>query len=132
MATQTLTMTEAAPASSAMELQPVSASQGLPPDGKTLTMTPGRDSTRNTTPEVDGSGTASPPADAVEVLPRWNSPPVNMHRTFATFLSFLVVGMNDGSYGVGSVPLLRSNRRKALRRTPADSYLSTGFDSPGQ
>ncbi|SCV52392.1 related to tetracycline resistance proteins [Fusarium fujikuroi] len=32
--------------------------------------------------------------------PKWNYPPINKYRTAATFWSFLVVGMNDGSYGV--------------------------------
>lgn len=32
--------------------------------------------------------------------PKWNHPPINKYRTAATFWSFLVVGMNDGSYGV--------------------------------
>lgn len=40
-----------------------------------------------------------PPEDAVEALERWNSPDGNMWRVFATFWSFLIVGMNDGSYG---------------------------------
>jgi len=43
--------------------------------------------------------TQSPPEDAVEALERWNSPDGNMWRVFATFWSFLIVGMNDGSYG---------------------------------
>lgn len=42
-----------------------------------------------------------PSARAVEVKQRWNSPKSNMWRVFATFWSFFVVGMNDGSYGVG-------------------------------
>ena len=43
---------------------------------------------------------ANPPSNAVDALPKWNSPPINMWRVFATFWSFFVVGMNDGSYGV--------------------------------
>ena len=113
MATQTLTVTEAASASSTMELQPVSAFSGLPPAGKTLAMDSGNDSAGNAPPGADGSGITLPPAEAVEVLPRWNSPRVNMHRTFATFMSFLVVGMNDGSYGVGPRFSLRSHHHKA-------------------
>ncbi|RYP15743.1 hypothetical protein DL765_005518 [Monosporascus sp. GIB2] len=45
------------------------------------------------------SGGATPPSEAVETIARWNSPPINKYRTLATFWSFLVVGMNDGSYG---------------------------------
>ena len=31
---------------------------------------------------------------------RWNEPPVNLWRVLATFYSFIVVGANDGAYGV--------------------------------
>lgn len=41
-----------------------------------------------------------PPPEAVAALLKWNSTPINKYRVFATFWSFLVVGMNDGSYGV--------------------------------
>ncbi|KAN0095894.1 MFS general substrate transporter [Hyaloscypha variabilis] len=41
----------------------------------------------------------SPPSTAVEALQKWNSPRINMFRVFATFWSFFVFGMNDGSYG---------------------------------
>ncbi len=44
-----------------------------------------------------------PPQDAVEALQRWNSPRINMWRVFATFWSFLILGMNDGSYGVSDL-----------------------------
>ncbi|KAH9210752.1 major facilitator superfamily domain-containing protein [Leptodontidium sp. 2 PMI_412] len=40
-----------------------------------------------------------PPMQAVEVKQRWNSPAGNKWRVFATFWSFFVVGMNDGSFG---------------------------------
>lgn len=40
-----------------------------------------------------------PPSHAVEALQRWNTPSINMWRVFATFWSFFVLGMNDGSYG---------------------------------
>ncbi|KAF8851758.1 MFS transporter-like protein [Acephala macrosclerotiorum] len=42
---------------------------------------------------------AFPPESAVEALQKWNFPKINMWRVFATFWSFFVVGMNDGSYG---------------------------------
>ncbi|EWG53472.1 hypothetical protein FVEG_11899 [Fusarium verticillioides 7600] len=44
-------------------------------------------------------------------LPKWNHPPINKYRTAATFWSFLVVGMNDGSYGA-LVPLLEEYYHK--------------------
>ncbi|RBA20803.1 hypothetical protein FPRO05_08250 [Fusarium proliferatum] len=43
--------------------------------------------------------------------PKWNYPPINKYRTAATFWSFLVVGMNDGSYGA-LVPLLEDYYHK--------------------
>ncbi|CVK86310.1 related to tetracycline resistance proteins [Fusarium mangiferae] len=43
--------------------------------------------------------------------PKWNHPPINKYRTAATFWSFLVVGMNDGSYGA-LVPLLEDYYHK--------------------
>jgi len=55
--------------------------------------------------------------------PKWNHPPINKYRTAATFWSFLVVGMNDGSYGV----------RLALASTNlAANYGVLGFDSLGE
>lgn len=41
-----------------------------------------------------------PPPEALVALQKWNSPSINKYRVFATFWSFLVLGMNDGSYGV--------------------------------
>jgi hypothetical protein len=46
----------------------------------------------------------TPPDSAVEVLQKWNYPRINMFRVPATFWSFFVVGMNDGSYGVRLCP----------------------------
>jgi len=46
----------------------------------------------------------SPPSTAVEALEKWNYPRINMFRVFATFWSFFVTGMNDGSYGVSLPP----------------------------
>lgn len=36
---------------------------------------------------------------------RWNEPRINAWRVLATFYSFVVVGANDGSYGVCIDPL---------------------------
>jgi len=33
---------------------------------------------------------------------KWNEPRINFWRVLATFYSFIVVGANDGAYGVGS------------------------------
>lgn len=49
---------------------------------------------------VDGS---TPPEDAFEAKVKWNSPPINKYRVLATFWSFFVLGMNDGSYGVSAM-----------------------------
>jgi hypothetical protein len=52
----------------------------------------------------DIRGEAAPPIQAVEALQRWNYPHINMWRVFASFWSFLILGMNDGSYGVSICP----------------------------
>jgi hypothetical protein len=52
--------------------------------------------------EEAGDFEETPPSSAVEVLQKWNSPRINMLRVFATFWSFFVTGMNDGSYGVST------------------------------
>lgn len=53
-------------------------------------------------------GEAAPPSTAVEAKKKWNEPSINMWRVFATFWSFFVTGMNDGSYGVSfSTPLAK-------------------------
>jgi hypothetical protein len=33
-------------------------------------------------------------------LVKWNEPRINIWRVFATFFSFIIVGANDGTYGV--------------------------------
>lgn len=40
----------------------------------------------------------------VQQKQKWNDPPINRWRLLATFISFTVVGANDGVYGV-SPPL---------------------------
>jgi ABC-type multidrug transport system permease subunit len=82
----TYTITQAEPSSSGFELQsfPASNSQKKIEVGDV----------------GDVRGHASPPSNAVEALQMWHSPRINMFRVFATFWSFFVVGMNDGSYGV--------------------------------
>ncbi|KAL3491004.1 major facilitator superfamily domain-containing protein [Aspergillus germanicus] len=34
-------------------------------------------------------------------LVKWNEPRINISRVFATFFSFIIVGANDGTYGLG-------------------------------
>lgn len=46
------------------------------------------------------SDTGSPVGPEFPLLEKWNQPRVNIHRTFATFWSFLVMGANDAAYGV--------------------------------
>jgi len=41
-----------------------------------------------------------PPLDATPALESWNLPPENKYKVFSAFWSFVVIGMNDGSYGV--------------------------------
>lgn len=40
--------------------------------------------------------------EGFSALERWNSPPINTYRTFATLWSFLVMGANDAAYGVSA------------------------------
>jgi len=67
--------------------------------------------TSNLTGKNPESAVDSPPSTAVEALQKWDSPRINMCRVFATFWSFFVTGMNDGSYGVSLPPsdLLEAN-----------------------
>lgn len=53
--------------------------------------------------DIRAESDAIPSQDAVEQLQKWNYPRSNMWRVFATFWSFLIVGMNDGSYGVSAL-----------------------------
>ena len=48
----------------------------------------------------DRNETLPPPSVVVEEPLRWNSPKINAFRTFATFWSFIIMGLNDGAYGV--------------------------------
>ncbi len=43
----------------------------------------------------------SRPSPEREILQRWNEPRVNLYRYLAVLYSFVVLGMNDGVYGVG-------------------------------
>lgn len=40
------------------------------------------------------------PSGAFPALEKWNSPRINIFRSFSTFWSFLVMGANDAAYGV--------------------------------
>jgi hypothetical protein len=40
------------------------------------------------------------PSTTVSVVERWNHPPINIQRTFATFFAFVIMGANDAAYGV--------------------------------
>jgi hypothetical protein len=66
-------------------------------------------------PDDDLRGDLPPPNTAVDALERWNSPKSNMYALFGTYLSFLILGMNDASPGplipYVSLPLSHSLRR---------------------
>ncbi len=49
--------------------------------------------------DKDRNETLPSPTTSTEELEVWNRPRVNMYRTFATFWAFIVMGMNDASYG---------------------------------
>ncbi|PMD54818.1 MFS general substrate transporter [Hyaloscypha bicolor E] len=78
----TSTMTQADPSSSSFELQPLPAQNSCEENDEVADLE------------------ETPPDSAVEALQKWNSPRINMFRVPATFWSFFVVGMNDGSYGL--------------------------------
>lgn len=45
-------------------------------------------------------GSHLPPSVEAAVSLKWNRPRINIWRTFAVFLSFLIMGANDATYGV--------------------------------
>ena len=45
-------------------------------------------------------GSDSPPEHAVSALPNWNQDKACVFKTLSTFLSFIILGMNDAAYGV--------------------------------
>lgn len=47
----------------------------------------------------DRNETLPSPTTATEQIERWNHPRVNVYRIFATFWSFVIMGMNDATYG---------------------------------
>ena len=49
------------------------------------------------------SGDLPPPSTAVDALERWNSPGRNKYALFSTYLSFMILGLNDASPGVSGV-----------------------------
>lgn len=54
---------------------------------------------------------------------RWNEPSVNLWRVLATFYSFIVVGANDGAYGVSG------SQKSIPRELVLIGLLSVGHDS---
>ena len=76
---------------------------------------------------VDGSRAPSDvnaglpsPTTATEIALRWNYPRYNVFRTAATFFAFVIMGMNDGVYGV-RCPNCTLSSNKANDRTGFDS-----------
>jgi hypothetical protein len=49
---------------------------------------------------VDAYGPNPTDPNIVRELERWNHPRINIYRTLCTYLSFAVLGANDGAYGV--------------------------------
>ncbi|KXH61841.1 hypothetical protein CNYM01_09036 [Colletotrichum nymphaeae SA-01] len=92
--------TAAAPVSAPAEIQPVSNFPQHDEEKASRAAANGEHGTSNDSPSTI--------SDNVYAVQRWNSPPINKYRTAATFWSFVVVGMNDGSYGA-LVPLLETH-----------------------
>jgi hypothetical protein len=61
--------------------------------------------------EQDVRNELPPPSTAVDALERWNSPPRNKWALFSTYLSFLILGLNDASPGVGLTYSQANSRR---------------------
>lgn len=49
--------------------------------------------------DADRNETLPSPTTATEFVEKWNSPRINLYRLPATFWSFVVMGMNDATYG---------------------------------
>jgi fucose permease len=65
-----------------------------------MEMEPATSGSEANRPEVEEAiGTLPTPTVAVPVLQKWNNPRINMFRVFATFYSFVILGLNDGAYG---------------------------------
>ncbi|KAK1455715.1 hypothetical protein CMEL01_04475 [Colletotrichum melonis] len=98
--------TAATPVSATAEIQPVSNFPQHDEEKARRAAANGEHGTSNDSPSTI--------SDNVYAVQRWNSPPINTYRTAATFWSFVVVGMNDGSYGIklltnqALVPLLET------------------------
>ncbi|KAK2626010.1 hypothetical protein QTJ16_004272 [Diplocarpon rosae] len=80
------------------EAESSNAKQGIkPPPFPRSEISPER---KPRTPNLeDTSDNMNTPARAIDIKQRWNSPEGNKWRVFATFWSFFIIGMNDGSYG---------------------------------
>lgn len=90
-----------------IELQPVRLKENVPSistkrapsiTGRSLgSTTPASHTSEN---EADRNETLPSPTTApTEVLQAWNRPRVNVYRVCATFWSFVVMGLNDATYG---------------------------------
>ena len=86
----TTTITQTVHSSSDIELQTATSHIGNVSNANSASPDPERIEVEDT-----------PPIDATPALESWNSPPENKYRVFSVFWSFGVIGMNDGSYGVG-------------------------------
>lgn len=54
------------------------------------------------------SNSLPPPTTAVNVVERWNYPRSNIPKVGACFWAFIVMGANDGAYGVSGALLSRA------------------------
>lgn len=89
-----------------VELQPIKNKQAAPSvSSKRAPSISGRSLASQTsqsarsTEDVDPSTTLPAPTTATDFVETWNHPKINMYRVFATFWSFVVMGLNDASYG---------------------------------
>ncbi|KAJ5641797.1 hypothetical protein N7490_005797 [Penicillium lividum] len=64
---------------------------------------------------------------AFPVLEKWNSPRINIYRSFSTFWSFLVMGANDAAYGLESYYKLSYTVVSLVFLSPLVGYTLAAF-----
>ncbi|CAG8172695.1 unnamed protein product [Penicillium nalgiovense] len=65
--------------------------------------------------------------ESFPLLEKWNQPRINIHRTFATFWSFLVMGANDAAYGLESYYHLSYTIVSLVFLSPLVGYTAAAF-----
>lgn len=87
-----------------IELEPVHVPQDTTrsskPTSGQFSRVLGRHATDGTQDEDRNESLPSPTTASEEVIEKWDSSNMNMARTFSAFWGFVIMGMNDATYGV--------------------------------